>query len=160
MTKSRKPLIIIGAVVGLCAIGFVAARIMVVNASPTPGNLGVSNGKLAPCPSTPNCVSSQADNPDKLIAPIAFTTSAEEARAKLLNVLESMSRLDIVDNQPTYIRAETQSPMIGFIDDNEFYIDEEAGVIHIRAAARLGQSDLNKNRERMDSIRAAFNSGQ
>ena len=71
-----------------------------------------------------------------------------------------MSRLDIVDNQPTYIRAETQSPLIGFIDDNEFYIDEEAGVIHIRAAARLGQSDLNKNRERMDSIRAAFNSGQ
>ena len=161
MKKLKKPLIIIGAIVaGLCAIGFIVARVMVANTSPTPGNLGVSNGKLAPCPNTPNCVSSQAENADQLIAPFAFSTSVEEARANLLAVLETMPRLDIAENQPNYIRAETQSPMIGFIDDNEFYIDEESGVIHVRAAARLGRSDLNKNRERVEAIRVAFDSAQ
>ncbi len=158
MTTPKKPLIIIGAVFGLCAIGFVAARVMVVYASPTPNNLGVSNGNLAPCPPTPNCVSSQAEDAEHFIAPINFSTSAEDARANLLGMLVSVPHIDIVENQPTYIRAETQSPIFGFVDDNEFYIDEEAGVIHIRAAARLGYSDLNKNRERMEAIRAAFNS--
>ena len=160
MTKTKTSLIVISAVVGLCAIVFIAARIMVVNVSPPSGNLGVSNGKLAPCPSSPNCVSSQADNPDKLIAPLAFTTSAEEARANLLAVLTSIPRLDIVESQPTYIHAESRSAMFGFIDDNEFFIDEEAGVVHVRAAARLGKSDLNKNRERVEVIRAAFNNTQ
>ena len=160
MTKLKNPLIIIGAVAGLCAIGFLAARFLVANSSPTPNNLGVANGKLAPCPSTPNCVSSQAENPDQLIAPLAFSTSAEEAQANLLAVLETMPRLNIAENQPNYIRAETQSPMIGFIDDNEFYIDEESGVIHVRAAARLGHSDLNKNRERVEAIRVVFDSAQ
>ena len=30
-----------------------------------PTNLGVTDGKLAPCPGTPNCVCSQSDRPKK-----------------------------------------------------------------------------------------------
>ena len=39
-----------------------------------PTTLGVQKGKLAPCPSTPNCVSSQADDIAHQIQPIAASS--------------------------------------------------------------------------------------
>ena len=71
-------------------------------------------------------------------------------------VLQQMPRMTIVQNQPNYIRAESRSPFWGFIDDNEFYFDAELSVIEVRAAARLGHSDLDKNRQRIEEIRAKF----
>jgi uncharacterized protein (DUF1499 family) len=35
-------------------------------------------------------------------------------------------------------------------------LDREAKVIHFRAAARVGRSDLGANRQRMEGIRRAF----
>ena len=35
-----------------------------------PDNLGVKEGKLAPCPGTPNCVSSQSQDPKAKLAPL------------------------------------------------------------------------------------------
>ena len=43
---------------------------------------------------------------------------------------------------------------MGYVDDTEFYLDENAGVIQVRSASRLGSSDFGVNRERIESIRA------
>ncbi|MEP0959532.1 DUF1499 domain-containing protein [Microcoleus sp. FACHB-1515] len=45
---------------------------------------------------------------------------------------------------------------MGFVDDVEFYLDEAAGVIYVRSASRLGQSDLGVNRKRVETIRSQF----
>jgi uncharacterized protein (DUF1499 family) len=156
MTKSRKLFLAAGALIGLCAIGYVAARIAVQSSSPMPTNLGVTNGELAPCPETLNCVASRATSTQHAITPIIYTTSTEDAQKKLLRVLESFPRLTVVTNQPGYIHAETRSAFWGFVDDNEFYFDDDAHTIEVRAAARLGQSDLGKNRERIEEIRTRF----
>jgi len=45
---------------------------------------------------------------------------------------------------------------MGFIDDVEFWQDPVAGVIQVRSASRLGQSDLGVNRRRIEEIRRRF----
>ena len=45
---------------------------------------------------------------------------------------------------------------MGFIDDVEFFVNKDKGVIDVRSASRLGESDLGVNRERIESIRQAL----
>ena len=68
-----------------------------------------------------------------------------------------MPRTKIVTENETYLYAEFASNLMGFVDDVEFYLDKTAGVIHVRSASRLGQSDLGVNRQRIEAIRAASN---
>jgi uncharacterized protein (DUF1499 family) len=46
--------------------------------------------------------------------------------------------------------------MMGFFDDIEFYVSEP-GVIQVRSAARLGQSDMGANRQYVETIRQDLN---
>jgi uncharacterized protein (DUF1499 family) len=49
---------------------------------------------------------------------------------------------------------------IGYVDDVEFYLDQEARLIHFRSSARLPYYDWQVNRKRMEEIRAAFEAAQ
>jgi len=121
-----------------------------------PTNLGVRNGQLAPCPTTPNCVSSQSSDPKHQIEPFAYSSNPTEALAKLKTVIQNMPRTKIIAETDHYLYAEFTSAIMGFVDDVEFSVDEAAKVIHVRSASRLGQSDLGVNRKRVESIRAAL----
>jgi uncharacterized protein (DUF1499 family) len=129
---------------------------MTMFAGKRPTNLGVNNGKLASCPSSPNCVSSQSEDTLHKIEPLTYNTSAAEAMADLKKVIQSQERTTIISESPNYIYAEFKSKLMGYVDDVEFYLDEAAKVIHLRSASRLGQSDLGVNRKRIETIRAAF----
>ena len=123
-----------------------------------PTNLGVNNGKLAACPGTPNCVSSQTDSSDAehYIEPISCTMAAGEAIAKLQSIIRAMERTEIITTSDTYLYAEFTTKLMGYVDDVEFYVDTASNVIHVRSASRLGKSDLGVNRKRVEAIRAAF----
>ncbi|MBH8563365.1 DUF1499 domain-containing protein [Nostoc sp. CENA67] len=125
-----------------------------VFAGKRPNNLGVRNGKLAPCPNSPNCVSSQSSDAVHKIAPLTFTSTPENAIAALKSVIESLPRTKIITESKDYLYAEFKSALLGFVDDVEFYLDRNANVIHVRSASRLGQSDLGVNRQRIETIRA------
>ncbi|MBE9051812.1 DUF1499 domain-containing protein [Nostocales cyanobacterium LEGE 11386] len=127
-----------------------------VFAGKRPNNLGVSNGKLAPCPNSPNCVSSQSTDLVHTIAPLTFTSSPEQAIAHLKNIIQSLPRTKIITESEDYLYAEFKSALMGFVDDVEFYVDRNNNVIHVRSASRLGQSDLGVNRQRIETIRAKF----
>jgi len=118
-----------------------------------PTNLGVQGGKLASCPSSPNCVSSQASD-NHAIAPLRFSGDAQAALRKLKTVVEAMPRTRIIDSKPDYLYAEFSTALMGFVDDVEFYCDGTA--IQVRSASRLGYSDLGVNRKRVEVIREAF----
>ena len=121
-----------------------------------PTTLGVTSGKLGACPGSPNCVSSQAPETDTehFIAPLNYSKSPAETLAALKAVINSMERTEIITECEQYLYAEFTSALMGFVDDVEFYLDGEAGVIHVRSASRLGQSDLGANRKRIEEIRA------
>jgi uncharacterized protein (DUF1499 family) len=123
-----------------------------------PDNLGVHEGKLAPCPNTPNCVSTQADDDAHRMDPIPFDGDAEEAMARLKAVLAARPRTTVISADGNYLRAECVSLLFRFVDDVEFLVDPEAKVIHFRSASRVGRSDLGVNRKRMEEIRKDFES--
>jgi len=116
-----------------------------------PDNLGVTDGRLAPCRRTPNCVSSQADPSDRehYIAPIAFRGDAIEAVRK---AVESLPRTTVISANSSYLYAEFRSKLLGYVDDVEFFYDGAA--IQVRSASRLGRRDFNVNRNRVEQLRA------
>ena len=122
-----------------------------------PMNLGVHDGKLAPCPATPNCVLSQSTKKDHAVQPMRFSGTTAEAMADLKKVLSGMPRTSIVTATDTYLHAECTSLLFRFVDDVEFWIDESTRTIHLRSASRLGSSDLGVNRKRIEGLRAALN---
>jgi len=118
--------------------------------------LGVDDGRLAPCPNSLNCVSSQSEDPAHRVDPLTFTGSASDARKILIEVVDVMKRTRLVTVTDDYIHAEFTSKIFRFVDDVEFLIDEENSLIHIRSASRKGHSDMGVNRKRVEAIRTAF----
>jgi uncharacterized protein (DUF1499 family) len=122
-----------------------------------PGNLGVSGGRLAPCPTTPNCVSTESGDPAQRMDPISYEErSGEEVQERLLRVIRALPRTRVVASEPGYLWVEFRTWCLGFIDDVEFRFADEERLIHFRSASRLGHSDLGVNRKRMERVREAF----
>jgi uncharacterized protein (DUF1499 family) len=121
-----------------------------------PGDLGLKEGRLRPCPSSPNCVSSEAGTPDgKLVAPLQAPGGRSEM-ARLEAVVAGWPRTAIITRSADYLHAESTSLLMRFVDDVEFRFDSTANVIHVRSASRLGESDLGVNRKRVEGIRAKW----
>ncbi len=118
-----------------------------------PTNLGVDNEKLAACPQTPNCISSQSPDTVHKIEPFSYSSTPAAAIANLKTVIQKMERTKIITQTSNYLYAEFTSAIMRFVDDVEFYLDEREKVIHVRSASRLGQSDLGVNRKRVEAIR-------
>src|SRR5258708_2862301 len=74
--------------------------------SKKPANLGVVDGRLAPCPNSPNCVSTQATDAGHHMEPIPFDDQAIE---RLKTVIGAMPRMKIVKETKDYIHAEATS---------------------------------------------------
>ena len=141
------------------AIGLGFATVLIVGAltmmsvfSGKPTNLGVINGRLKDCPSSPNCVSTQAEDAGHRMEPIPFTTSADQAMQCIKDLVAEMPRTKIVTVEDNYLHVEFRSALFRFVDDVEFLIDTEDQVIHFRSASRVGYSDLGMNRRRMEQI--------
>ncbi len=119
-----------------------------------PTTLGLHQGQLSPCPPSPNCVVSQG-SPDAThaIAPLTYPGEPARAMAQLAELIVALPRTQILEQTPTYLYAEFTSRWLGFVDDGEFYFDQPAGVIQVRSASRLGESDLGVNRDRIETLR-------
>lgn len=117
-----------------------------------PTNLGVKDGRLAPCRRTPNCVCSQAEPQDRehYISPITFRGTMRELRA----AVEAMPRATVIAADARYLYAEFRSRLMRYVDDVELYYDERAGLVHVRSASRLGRRDFGVNRGRVEELRA------
>ncbi len=113
---------------------------------------GIVDGHLAPCPRSPNCVSTQAEDPAKRMDRITVQGSRDEVLARVRTILESWPRTRIVLQEGPYLHAECTTAGLGFVDDLEFLVDEEASRLDFRAASRIGYSDLGMNRRRMQTL--------
>ncbi len=121
-----------------------------------PTNLGVNNGKLAPCPDTPNCVSTQATRGSQKMAALPYTGSLADAKAHLLKLIQAMPQVEQIADQDNYLAFVFRSRLIGYPDDVEFYFDDAAKLIHFRSASRLGKGDMGVNRARMETISKTY----
>ena len=121
-----------------------------------PKTLGLRDGQLAPCPDSPNCVSTQADREHQQMDTIPLTIDAAEAMLALKRVVSAMPRTQIITADERYLHVEFTSALFRFVDDVEFFIDRDPRAIHFRSASRAGRSDFGVNRKRMQAVVAAF----
>jgi uncharacterized protein (DUF1499 family) len=142
--------LIVGVAAGLTMLGLIA----LAAASRRPPRLGIDKGLLQPCPDRPNCVCSQSAAADQRIEPIPLNgRSAEQALDQLSRIITTLPGVSELERTPTYLRFECRTPLLGFVDDLEFLVDEQAGLLHVRSASRVGYSDWGVNRSRVESIR-------
>jgi len=127
-----------------------------------PDDLGVKDGRLKPPSATPNSVSSQADlysGPGAeyaRIAPIRFRGDGADALTKIGAYALVMPGARIMQSSPSYLYVQFQTRVLKFVDDCEFWLSPDEGVIHVRSAARLGRKDFGVNRARIEALRAAL----
>ncbi|WP_372370719.1 DUF1499 domain-containing protein [Candidatus Uabimicrobium sp. HlEnr_7] len=125
-----------------------------------PENIGIVDGKLQPCPDSPNCVSSQTQQSDKKISPLKYTGDYLVAKDKLKSVIATVPRMEIVKETDKYLHTKATTFFFRFVDDCEFLIDDVQKIIHVRSASRVGHSDLGVNRKRVEAIRKKFEEGK
>ena len=107
---------------------------------------------LAPCPDSPNCVSTKSEDTARAMPPLPYLKSDEESMDRLVSIVREMKRATIVSATPSYLHAEFRSALFRFVDDVEFVLDHSARVIHFRSASRTGYYDFGVNRRRMQEI--------
>jgi uncharacterized protein (DUF1499 family) len=121
-----------------------------------PGRLAPPDGPLQPCPSTPNCVSTEATDALHGMPALPFTGSAQEAQTRARSALLVEPRTRIVTERPGYLHAEARSRLWRFVDDVEVLVDADARVVRFRSASRLGRKDFGVNRARMERFGERF----
>ncbi|MCB1607964.1 MAG: DUF1499 domain-containing protein [Xanthomonadales bacterium] len=121
----------------------------------SPPELGLVDGKLRACPGTPNCVSSQTDDPGKQVRPMAYVGNREQTETALRR---ASMRLGLVaqTQEGDYWHLKATSQIFRFIDDVEFSFDDANQVVHLRSASRAGYSDRGVNRARAEALQAAM----
>jgi len=119
-----------------------------------PTHLGVDASRLPPCPSSPNCVSSDAADSTHSIAAFALAIPSREAWFAVRETVESLPRTKIISETFDYLHAECTSAVFGFVDDLKLHLRSAEGVIAVRSASRLGYNDLGVNRRRIEDLRA------
>ncbi|RTE65786.1 DUF1499 domain-containing protein [Amphritea opalescens] len=115
---------------------------------------GLVDGALSACPIKPNAVCSyEGTDTEHFIAPITPVTSS--VTPDMTSVAKTVEALGgrIVTLDTHYLAAEFSSNLFGFVDDLELLRDPSEGVIHVRAAARVGYSDMGVNRKRVEALR-------
>ena len=115
---------------------------------------GVIDGQLKPCPSSPNCVSTQAEDEQHRIQPYRYRRDRVLAMDALKQAVGSMQGAQLVEERDRYLRFEFTSRWFRFVDDVELFFDDQTHTVQFRSASRTGYSDLGVNRKRMEEIRS------
>lgn len=123
-----------------------------------PPTAGLLDGRLRPCPSKPNCVCSEHRETNAWVEPLGFEGPPTKAWERLQITIREMGG-KIQSQSDEYIWATFRTKVFRFVDDMEFRLVTDDGVINVRSASRLGYSDLGLNRRRVEELRARFAPG-
>ena len=113
-----------------------------------------SQQRLQPCPNSPNCVCSDASGSHS-IEPIVIQGDPQIVWRRLQDYLAGERGFMIKTAESDYLKVEAKTRLLGFVDDVEFELRADDGVIAVRSASRVGYSDLGANRRRIEKIRQA-----
>ena len=118
-----------------------------------PIKMGPSELGLAPCPSSPNCVSSDAVDEGHRVEALRLAVPPEQAWQSVRDALSKLPRTTVVEDTASYLHVECASAIFGFVDDLELELRAPEDQIAVRSASRLGYSDMGVNRKRVEALR-------
>lgn len=117
-----------------------------------------NDGGLSSCEGASDCVRSGDPDPAQAIAPLRYAGSPQDARRRLLALLQEDTRVRIVVSVPNYVHAEVEPAVFGPLDDLEFLFSAQEPRIDLRAAARGRSLSSGANRARLEALRRRFES--
>lgn len=139
-----------------------------------PNYLGVQKNPpaLALCPATNNCISTSENISDNVHYAPPWNYNPKEGRGskkpvskevameELLDVINSTKPDNftprITEKKDDYIRVEYESPILGFVDDVEFWFPPgKKPLVQYRSASRIGIG-FDANRKRVKLLRLAL----
>ena len=145
------PVIIVGALAGTACASSPGAGPSLV-AVPD-GDVSSVPVRLADCPSSPNCVRSDADGK---LAPFDLAgLSVMAYQQNLAAAVESDGGV-VRDTRDGYLWATYASRVFRFVDDIEWLYNPTSKGFDVRSAARTGYSDFGVNSKRVERLRAAL----
>jgi len=115
----------------------------------------VKQARLAPCPSSPNCVCTFDQDPEHAIVAFTFTKTPDEVMAGIETSLLANPKVRLLEKNEAklYMHFAFKVGALGFVDDVEFFIHEPTKTVQFRSASRIGYSDWGVNRKRMEDLR-------
>ena len=125
-------------------------------AGPNQAPTNLVNDRFVPCPPKPNCVSSDDTDEKHRITPYLLKAPAQDAWHGLQNVVAAEQRARLIEVNAVYLHIEVESEIMRFVDDTEFHLRADEGIIAVRSAARNRDRDGGVNRERVEHIRKAL----
>ena len=69
------------------------------------------------------------------------------------DLVKDQNRYQIRNEQENYVHIIAISKLLGFVDDVEFLMIPDEGIIEMRSQSRVGYSDMGANRKRMEWFR-------
>ena len=138
----------------LSKLAFAALAVSLLSgcASLTEHRIGLTaDGGLQPCGSAPRCVSSQADDPDRRVAPLVL--KSRQSWTAVAEAVNALPRTRLVAGEGPYLRAEVVSPWGVYIDDVELLRRADSTLVDIRSTGRIGYYDFGVNRDRVAAWR-------
>ncbi|KZZ82708.1 MULTISPECIES: DUF1499 domain-containing protein [Bacillaceae] len=103
-----------------------------------------------------NCVSTFNQEKPLHIHPASYSSTEGEAMSIMKELLLSMDRVSIEEEDTVYIRCIFQTKWLRFKDDVEIWFDAENKKVHIKSSSRMGYSDFGVNRKRAERILQSF----
>ncbi|HSD96328.1 MAG TPA: DUF1499 domain-containing protein [Sulfuricaulis sp.] len=114
--------------------------------------------RLASCPDSPNCISSDATDPTHRVSPFVIVLPVNEAWRLVREAVSDIPRTTITEVTDNYLHAECRSMVFRFVDDLELELRPAEGIIAVRSASRTGYSDFGVNRSRVERLRSVLQS--
>ena len=122
----------------------------------TPIDPNNASPKLTDCPSTPNCVSTEANGIPHRIEPFILAAPAEQAWPQVVSTVSEMPRTVIKVERPGYLYAKSYSKIFQFVDYLEVLSVPQENRLAVRSSSMLGISDLGVNAKRTETLRKAL----
>ncbi|HNP61138.1 MAG TPA: DUF1499 domain-containing protein [Nitrospirales bacterium] len=94
----------------------------------TEGDLPVQNHRLAPCPDSPNCVSSLEDSEKHSIASYRYEKALAEAKAVLKQVFEELSRTELVQEEVISLHTKSEVSCFALLMMSKFCLMTPQGL--------------------------------
>lgn len=153
----KRIFIFLGALLILAALAF-GGRLFLLGkkSQETPSaQLGMDNNHLKACGEKPNCVSTQAEKDSSFYIEPIRASNVEVLWDNLIMLLPELG-LKEVKSEANYLHYTETSRIFRFVDDVEFLLNKEEGVIELRSRSRVGYSDMGVNRKRLEKIKKAL----
>jgi len=117
---------------------------------------GMEPSGLKDCPGSPNCVFSEAADPEQRVDPFRLKGDSAKIWPAVLRVVAAMPRTAVITHTDHYIQAECKSRIFRFVDELELFLKPESGTVSVRSASQSGYYDFGVNRHRVEYLRQAL----